>query len=207
MRSKLAFLALLGLFQTPTFEVASLKPTTSLSGVSGGCRGRDGHFGTPEAASIPLGRCVITAARVSHLISIAYHLDVNRVSGDPHWSGSDRFDVEAKAESSVATLFELRQMLQQLLADRFKLKLQSYAREVPGFALVIAKNGPKLKEAQSSDESRLIASGGKVRKGNPDASPNLNTIIGSKASLEDLAELLSRPARGEIIDKTGLRGL
>src|SRR5262245_7025192 len=132
MRSQLAVLALLGSLQSTSFEVASIRPTQSLSGVSGGCRGRDGHFGTFDADTIPLGRCVITAARVSHLVSIAYHLDVNRVSGDPHWNGADRFDLVAKAESSAATKQELQQMLQGLLADRFKLKLHRDAREVPG---------------------------------------------------------------------------
>src|SRR5262245_56787498 len=138
MKSQFALLPLFALLQAPApsakaleFEVASIRPTMSLSGVAGGCRGRDGHFGTRDAATIPLGRCVVTAARVSHLVSIAYHVDVNRVSGDPHWEGADRFDIQAKAESPTATQEELKQMLESLLADRFKLKLHIDERDVP----------------------------------------------------------------------------
>src|SRR2546421_10678256 len=108
-----------------SFEAASLKPTVSGSGVVGGCRGIDSKFAaTDPRNNVPLGRCVITAARLSHLMSIAFDLPLQRISGFPDWDGPNRFDVQAKADDpSTATEAQLYAMLQALLTERFKLTL------------------------------------------------------------------------------------
>jgi uncharacterized protein (TIGR03435 family) len=76
------------------------------------------------AATVPLGRCVITAGRLSHMIGVAYDITTDLLKGGPAWvaGGDDRYDLEAKAENpSTATEAELQVMLQRLLIDRFKL--------------------------------------------------------------------------------------
>ena len=82
------------------FEVASVKPAEpGPNGVRGDCHGADSNF-APGAigATIPRGRCVITAARLSHLIGIAYGLEMDRIKGGPEFVwGVDRFDISAKA--------------------------------------------------------------------------------------------------------------
>src|SRR5262245_34433617 len=80
------------------FEVALVEPTKSPAGVNGGCHGSDARFALNDPRSaVPIGRCVITSGAVTHFMSIAYQINVNRVTGGPDWSRSDRFDVEAKA--------------------------------------------------------------------------------------------------------------
>ena len=132
----------------PEFEVASIKPTKSPLGVNGGCHGRDGRFdSTDTEAVIPVGRCVITAGRLSHIMAIAYRIDVNKIGGRPDWEGPSRFDIEAKAESPTATQEELLHMLQALLADRFKLTYHRDTRDQSIYALIVGKGGPKLVES------------------------------------------------------------
>jgi uncharacterized protein (TIGR03435 family) len=99
-------------------------------------------------------------------------------------------------------------MLQALLADRFKLKAHIDTKQVDGYALVIAKNGPKFSEARSTDESRLMVSGGKMNKADAanGKNLNLNTVIGSNTSMHEFADVLSRAAQAEVVDKTGLTG-
>jgi uncharacterized protein (TIGR03435 family) len=131
------------LFAQSRFEVASIKPTVARSGVTGGCYGTVTTPFGGNLTAIPTGRCVIAAARLSHLIGVAYDVEMNRVEGGPQWVwGADRFDVQAKAENPAATHQELLRMLQQLLSDRFSLRLHHETRMMPGYALLVAPNGP-----------------------------------------------------------------
>ena len=91
------------------------------------------------------------------LIMYAYHLKMYRISGTEALGalGDTPYDIAAKAEGDGApTIDEFRQMLQGLLADRFKLKVHRETREMPVYELVVGKNGPKLKES-APDASRL----------------------------------------------------
>jgi uncharacterized protein (TIGR03435 family) len=210
-----AFAALIGcgyfpaLPAAPEFEVASIKPTRSPLGVNGGCHGRDARFAPTDAeAGVPLGRCVITAGRLTHIMAIAYKFDVNRIEGRPDWDGPSRFDLEAKAEHESATQDELLQMLRNLLADRFKLKVSSETKEESGYALVVAKNGPKFKEAQHDEEVHLVVRGSSINK--KDAADGqklpLNTVTGRNVSLHSLLDILWRAAGAPVADRTGLTG-
>jgi uncharacterized protein (TIGR03435 family) len=192
-----------------TFEVASVKPSGSgNNGFSGGCHGSDSVYGPSQAASAPLGRCVIHDARLSHLIYIAFSLQsMGQLKSDkgPDWAamGTERFDVEAKAEDPTkATEAQLHQMLQALLVERFKLNFHREEKYMQGFALVVAKNGPKLEKAKDDEiESRLSGSM-KPREGEP------TTLNGRKCSMQMLANLLSQGGgpNGPVVDKTGLTG-
>jgi uncharacterized protein (TIGR03435 family) len=79
------------------------------------------------------------------LIGTAYLVQEFQISGGPGWIGSDRFDVEGKAEDPNADYGQLRLMLQSLLEDRFQLQLHREVRESPIYALVVGKGGPKIK--------------------------------------------------------------
>jgi uncharacterized protein (TIGR03435 family) len=195
----------------PEFEAASIKPDNSLNGVSGGCHGNDTGKQASTASTVPLGRCVIASARLSHLIAIAYDIRIDKIKGGPDWVwGADRFDVEAKAENpSTVTAEQLSSMLQNLLADRFRLKLHRESRQVSGHTLVVAKNGPKLKDAIGDGRSSLRISGAAIFK--PDAlerrNLDQNSIIGQRVTMSQLASALSNlPDGGPVIDQTGLSG-
>jgi len=72
------------------FEVGTIKPAAGNRG-SGGCRGIDSTLAADDPrAGVPLGRFVLTARRLSHLMSIAYGMPLNRMSGCPDWDGPNR---------------------------------------------------------------------------------------------------------------------
>jgi len=193
----------------PEFEVASVKPANANSpnGVAGGCHGIDSKYGPSQTAPPPLGRCVITDARLSHLINIAWSFrSMPLIKSGPDWitRGEDRYNIEAKAEDPAKTTEQqLLTMLQTLLADRFQLKFHREMIEMPGFAMVVSKKGPKLKES-SADEIGTIFGGespGKPMPGRP------VSLKARKSTMEMLANLLSgRGGKGQVVDKTGLPG-
>jgi uncharacterized protein (TIGR03435 family) len=129
---------------------------------------------------------------------------------------SEVYDIEAKAETPT-TYAELRQMLQTLLADRFKLKVHRETRQMPVYALVTNKNPLKLTPAPSDREC-----GEQVRRDHryelsatslsshchafvPGGSDAM--ILGSSVEMSDFAEMLSIWADRLVVDQTGIKGL
>ena len=205
--------------QSREFDVASIKPTKLVGvGVRSACRGIDSKFATMDlAASVPLGRCVISAGRLSHMIGIAYGVTMDVLQGGPEWvkNGDNRFDLEAKAEDpSTATEEDLLMMLRNLLADRFKLKFHRDTREIEGFTMVVSKNGPKIREAGPDDEEKISIGIGALSDltrptelvENNVASVVPAKLIAQKVSMPRLAQLLQAFAAGHIEDKTNLKG-
>jgi uncharacterized protein (TIGR03435 family) len=187
-----------------TFEVASIKKSEGGGGMRGGCHGINSKYAATEVASAPpLGRCVVRDARLSHLLFIAYHLrSMAMLRGGADWvsMGDDRFNLEAKVEDpSKYTEEQLFQMLQDLIIERFSVKLHQETKEVPGFALVIAKNGPKLKEAKGDVVSATFSPTFKPNPKGP------NTLTARKYSISALASLLTL-YNDPIMDQTGLTG-
>jgi uncharacterized protein (TIGR03435 family) len=190
--------------QTLEFEVSSVKPSgQNVNGVKGGCHGVDSKYRPNETSAPPLGRCVITDARLSHLIGIAWNVkNMGLIKGASDWmiGGWDRFNVEAKAEDpEKATEAQLLQMLQALLIERFQLKFRGETKEMPGYALVVSKGGPKSKEAKGDE---VVTSFGGVPK---PMSPSIS-LMARKYSMPVLVNLLSQIAPGPVIDQTGLNG-
>ncbi|MGO9260441.1 MAG: TIGR03435 family protein [Bryobacteraceae bacterium] len=194
------------------FEVASVKPSVSgNNGVRGGCHGIDSTYtARQQAEAPPLGRCVITDGRLSHLIAIAWSLgSMLSLKSGPEWiaGGVERFNVEAKSEDPTKTTEQqLLTMLQNLLVDRFQLKYHRETAEKPGFALLVGKNGSKLQESKS-EETRMAFSG-------PDGAamlkPGPGQPISMKARKVSMAMLVSVLSgiggHGQGVDKTGLQG-
>ncbi len=187
------------------FEVASVKLSKGLGGVEGGCHGINSTYSAGTTAPPPLGRCVITGARLGHLINIAFDLGSTAlIKSGPDWiaRGEDRYNIEAKAdEPSKTTEEQLLKMLQNLLVDRFQLKFHRENVDMSGFALVVAKNGPKLHESKADDVRTSFGEGKKPTPGGP------VSIKAQKYTMPMLANLLSQVGgHGPVADKTGLKG-
>lgn len=128
---------------TLSFEVASIKPVglpTPAQVASGKI-----HAGMKiDAARVDIG-----LASLMDLICRAYEVKPFQVQG-PSWMnnimGAQRFDVMAKMPDG-ATKEQVPQMLQALLAERFKLVIHKEKKEQNVYALVVAKGGPKMKES------------------------------------------------------------
>ena len=183
-----------------TFEAASVHAAEpgNLKGVRGGCRGIDSKSNSSDGVILPLGRCVITDGRLSHLIMIAWQLKaISMIENAPDWviGGDERFTIQAKAENPKATEAELLGMLQNLLVERFQLKFHREDRQESGFSLVVAKGSPKLEKATEDDVTGIDP----FRKDNP-----TRTISAHRYSMPALASLLSAAGPGNVTDETGL---
>jgi uncharacterized protein (TIGR03435 family) len=128
-------------------------------------------------------------------IWFAYQVKEYQISGGPKWLDHDRYDINARATGPVKSP-ELRVMLQRLLAERFKLVVHRESRAFPGYALVVAKSGLKLKAAAG------------------DGPPMINTprpgIITAKATpMGWLARVLEGPRllNAPVLDATQLFGV
>jgi bla regulator protein blaR1 len=129
-----------------TFEVASVKRGTPASG---------GHSNFPLTLGSsfgPVGNLMSVDAPLRTLIGFAFKVSVGQthflISGLPDWVDSASFDVEARAPIATPSKDQFRLMVQSLLADRFKLATHREKRDLPIYALVLAKpgkTGPQLR--------------------------------------------------------------
>jgi uncharacterized protein (TIGR03435 family) len=124
---------------SPTFEVASVKPAAPIAGNRIMVMMRGGP-GSPDP-----GQITYTNVTVKNVLMTAYGVKGFQITG-PGWLDSERYDIVAKLPRG-ATKAEFMVMLQNLLAERFKLTLHREKKDLPMYALVVGKNGPKLKES------------------------------------------------------------
>ncbi len=188
----------------PAFEVASIKRNRSGSDMV-------------EGGTLPGGRANARNVTLVNLMIMAFSMPPDRIEGGPPWVSTDRFDVSAVGNRN-ASVAETRQMMQTLLAERFKLKTRVEQRDRPIFDLVTARDdrrlGPQLKS--SSPE----CAGQPTRESLPPSGPpNLsspacgtiafggNVFRGHGVTLAQIAGSLSNFAGRQVKDRTGLDGL
>lgn len=190
----------------PEFEVASIKPDHSADMRAG-------------IAMEPGGRFVATNIPVKMLITMAYQLKENQISGLPGWADSDRFDIAAKPEKGAGIKPEdIRLMIQGLLADRFQMTFHKDTKEMPIYALVVGKNGAKMAASKGNADfggDDVRARGGRpplqeggVKGGGRGQGIRMmrGEINGQNVTTAMLADMLSRITGRSVIDKTGLAG-
>ncbi len=192
-----------GLACSQTFEVASVKASGPKS-----VRGSEGGPGSSDPS-----RYRFSAASLLDLIVVAYNVEYFQVSSQ---APLDRqlFDLAAKVPEG-ATKQEFRTMLQNLLAERFGLKVHIQSKEFPAYELHAAKTGTKLKEGLLAGPHHPPGDGF------PELPPNRpglivnNSVSGSfmlvrlRSQQEPLSQLVRmlRPADGlPVVDKTDLAG-
>jgi uncharacterized protein (TIGR03435 family) len=165
------------------FEVASVKEVD--------------HPVAPHAVSLIINheRLNIDAAALRQIIGLAFAIQRVRVQGGPPWIDEDLYDIVAKAGSAEVTRDEIREMLQTVLADRFKLSVHRETKELPEYTLVPWKDGPKLKPAGDQDATGI----------KPDGSPNGGRRFEfRKTSFATLVNFLANTLNSPVIDKTGV---
>ena len=190
---------------SPTaFEVASVKVN------------RSGAVGTRIAAPRGTGRLDVTNAMVYTLILNAYGLQDFQLAGGPAWISNARFDIAARA-ASTATREDISTALRALLVDRFHLVVHREPREMPTYALTLARPdgrlGPQLKPS-TTDCIAVTANRG---SGPPPTSTAGQTLCGTtmtpsllnagNLSMARLATTLSGMVGRMVSDETGLAGV
>ena len=188
----------------PGFEIASIKPAAP------DARGR---FIQPG----PGGGIKITNMTLKDMIELAWQMQPFQLSGGPPWLDSIHYDIVAKPEAK-ASFDEMRPMLQALLADRFQLRTHQETKELPIYALVLARKdgklGPDLTESKEGSCEKFDQShpppppqpGAPLPRicGNLLIGPGQLTMFGHPIS--ELTPLLSRMVERKVVDQTGLKG-
>lgn len=196
---------------TAAFEAASIKLNKNTTG----------QFGMQL---LPGGRISGTGVPIQLLISAAYSLPFQspRMIPTPEFTAdlgtmdSGRFDIEAVAPkgsipdgATQAVQEEIIQgMMRNLLADRFKLVVRQEMKELPAYAIVVGKNGLKLKKSDVQEKDCA------ARVGKPDIMP-CHVFNGGRgrglhadaANIADVAKFVENWAGRPVVDKTGLTDL
>jgi uncharacterized protein (TIGR03435 family) len=166
---------------TPAFEAASVKPAApSTNGMIGRWFGGDA------------GRIDYQNVTLKGLIMRAYGVKEYQITG-PDGLDSDGYDIVATIPHDAAKA-QLPQMLQALLAERFRLTLRHEPKDLPVYALVAGKNGPKQKPAEQEEGFSMRTS------------PKGRHIEG-KSRIAGLCDFLSRTLDRPVVDMTGLQGV
>ena len=194
------------------FEVASVKPNKS--GVT-----------SVSMRMQPGGRLNLLNVTVLDVIRFAYAVQPFQIEGGPSWLSSERFDVLAKVEGEIPPLppgqtGPVQLMTQNLLAERFRLKVHRQTKDAPAYALVHARDDRKLGTHIAPSNVDCVAvlkammAGG---RGGPPAGPGgpqcrLSTagpgsVRGTDVSIGQLAQLLSVQLQRQVVDRTGLTGV
>ena len=213
----------------PSFEVASIKPAEGPTMTAGGqMMMRIGRGGGP--GSTDPGRITMNNQSLRDLIATAYSVKRYQVSG-PDWLDSTRFDIVAKVPEGT-TKEQVPGMWQNLLKERFGLAMHRETKDMPMYALTIAKNGPKLKESEDqSDAPQMPPPGGpnagpppppgppKMGKdgmpefpkgmGRPGAlmmmmMPGRMRLMGTGVTVGNLVDNIARMEDRPVVDQTGL---
>jgi uncharacterized protein (TIGR03435 family) len=212
-----------------SFEVASIKvapPLDPQKMLSGQQR---------VGMKVDAGRVDIENWSTLELLNAAFKIPLTRLTGPaaPTMAGvltATRFEIHATFPPG-ATKDDVPEMLQSLLAERFKLQYHSEKREQNIYALVVGKDGAKLEKspedappsgdtpANNTNRPDAISVSGDPQKGmtirgagnagamkmnmTPDGLIHLEA---EKLTMEQLADSVTQYVGRPVIDETGLKG-
>ncbi len=177
------------------FDVVSIK---SLAGI--------GRARLPGARQSQ-GRFARAATTLQQLIQYAYDVQPLQVTGGPAWVSTTRFQIDARTEGTT-TPAQMREMVRQMLGERFALKAHTDVRERPIYRMVMARQDGKL--GRSMYRMDDVECGGN----NPqpcDLAAWSGGLMSSGMGLQQLADTLFNRSQTTgvdrpVIDQTGLAG-
>ena len=114
----------------PAFDVISIKPNRTNQGI-------------PIVAFQPGGRMIAGNVVVRQVIQVAYGLEDVQLVNAPDWTATERFAIEARTADETPTN-TIRLMLRAMLADRFGFAAHQERRELPIYALTMARPDKRL---------------------------------------------------------------
>ena len=172
----------------PAFEVASIRAAAPYTEDEV----RSGIANTPFS-SFPTNRFTARRLTLKFIVGLAYGVDQQNIQGDPEWLDSQHYSIEAKVEGDQKLTYDqIKPLLQRLLEERFHLATHRVTKLTSGYALIIAKGGPKLPPAKEG--------------ATPHAYILANGLQAQSMDMAHFAPILSRPVGDPVVDKTGLTG-
>ena len=190
------------------FEVATIKPSPRTATITSW----KGGPGDPDPSRVIVQNYLLQA-----IIAGAYQVEFDEVTGPDRLDA--RFDINAKVPEG-ATKEQVSRMMQNLLAERFHLKIHHEKKEGPVYDLVVAKNGPKSKESPKSPAPATDPPGPPFapvkigRDGYPVLPRGYSMAVANDravaqftdATMAQLANLLTSKMHRPVTDATGLTG-
>jgi uncharacterized protein (TIGR03435 family) len=202
---------------SPTFDAASVKPAPPPTAAI------LNHINTGGPGTPYPGRVDWWSVSMTGFLMEAYDVKPFQISG-PDWLGSTKFQLTATVPKG-ATKEQYRLMLQNLLAERFKIKVHFEKKEGTSYALVTGKNGPKMKESVEEPAPQEGAAAAaplppaklqKDQDGFPACPPGRGArtlmangrvrLCANQVTMERLAALLTNWSGHTVTDETGLKG-
>ena len=169
----------------PGWEAVTVKPTDPNDPVS--------HI------NISGRHAMIEGQSVRAMLKFAYGVQNVQIVDAPEWMKTERWDVTGVPDvAGKPSLPQFQSMMRKLLEQRFSLKVHRQQREMPVFALTLAKGGPKL------EKSALDPNGGPGNNGN--GAGGIETHRYTNTAMPDLALMLMIYTDRPIVDQTGLQG-
>ena len=169
----------------PAFLVATIKPSDPNTAMQGWSFESEGHHINCRNATL------------SDILKSAYGIHVKQIVSAPEWFSKDRYDITGIPDvPGVPNLKQTQQMYQKLLADRFHLVFHRETREMPIYAITVAKGGPVLKPADPSETTNTGSSG----------SVGQRILKFRSISMPELALNMSFYQDRPVVDQTSLPG-
>ncbi len=165
----------------PLFKTVSIKPTQS-----------DIHAN--HLVQLAPDELTATNASPQAILEHAYDVHDDQIVGAPSWLNSKQYDIEAKADTPVAGVDEERLLESRLLSQYFKLSAHRETRLIPVYELVIAGDGPKLRESDSHHDDSALR---EIQVGS-------GRIMGREVPIATLARILSDQLGRPVLDSTKL---
>jgi uncharacterized protein (TIGR03435 family) len=169
----------------PSFEVVTVKPSSPDE------QGSSIHAGG--------GHLTIKNHTLNTMLLFAYGIHPKQIVDAPAWFATDRYDVDGVLDTEgEPNLKQMQRIVQKMLAERFELKLDEETRELLVYALMVAKEGPKLTKSKGDpnvlgDENDNMHSG------------QITQTI-SNMSMTDFTLIMQFFTDRPVVDQTGLAG-
>jgi uncharacterized protein (TIGR03435 family) len=184
----IGFRAIEGTAQAPSqqdFEVASIKRSEP-----GNLRGSTFEF-------LPGGGLRIVNGTLRAILETAYDIREFQILGGPGWVNSERYDILARGVDATNDVKAVRQRLQSLLRQRFNLEVHRETRDLPEYALEVAKKGPRFIQDDAANSSNNSRAG--IQR-------SCGQMIGTNTTMANLSLMLARQLDRPVLDRTGLTG-
>jgi uncharacterized protein (TIGR03435 family) len=170
----------------PDWEVVSVKPTDPA----------DTHG---ERIRLDGRRVRMTGTTVEQFLLIGYSMQKAQIANLPDWAQTQRWDVSGIPDvEGTPSLKQLQGLMRKIVAERFGTQLHHEQREMPVFALTVAKGGHKMKVNTSDPDGWMIK--------NDSSSRNRHMEDLKNASMKDLTLILQFHVTRPVVDQTGLKG-
>ena len=170
----------------PDWEVATVKPSDPAD-----TRGQHGQF---------TGRHVLLLdTTLEQFLLIGYGMQKSQLVGEPDWVKTERWDIDGVSDVVGQPSFkQLQGLMRKILEERFGLQLHHEQREMPVFALTVARSGLKMMVNTSDPDGWFHQQNGESNGRHVESLKN--------ASVADLAHILQFHVDRPVVDQTGLTG-